>query len=67
MVTEAILAQLRGAPAAATSGMVVVVAALGFVVVTGRGRRPAAVVFGAAVALGALTLLSHVSWLGERF
>jgi len=66
-VAEAILAQLRSVPVAATSGIAVAVAALGFVLVTGRAQRPVAVAFGAAVALAALTVLSQLSWLGERF
>lgn len=64
---EAILAQLRSAPAATMTGIAVVVATFGFVLVRGQARRPVALVFGAAVALAALTLLSQVSWLGERF
>jgi len=67
VVAEAILAQLRSASAAATSGIAVLVTALGFVLVTGRAQRPVALAFGAAVALAALTVLSQLSWLGERF
>jgi len=66
-VAEALLAQLRSFPVAATSGIAVAVAALGFVLVTGRAQRPVALAFGAAVALAALTVLSQLSWLGERF
>jgi len=66
-VAEAILAQLRSVPVAATSAIAVAVAALGFVLVTGRAQRPVAMAFGAAVALAALTVLSQLSWLGERF
>lgn len=66
-MAEAILAHLRSAPVAATSGIAVAVAALGFVLVTGRAERPVSLAFGAAVALAALTVLSQLSWLGERF
>ena len=66
-MAEAILAQLRSFPVVTTSGIAVAVAALGFVLVTGRAQRPVALAFGAAVALAALTVLSQLSWLGERF
>ena len=66
-MAEAILAQLSSVPVAATSGIAVAVAALGFVLATGRAQRPVALAFGAAVALAALTVLSQLSWLGERF
>jgi hypothetical protein len=62
-----LLAELRGTAAVAASGLMLALATLGFIAVRGPRRRPVAVVFGAAVALGALTLLSQLSWLGEHF
>jgi hypothetical protein len=62
-----LLSGLRGPAAVAVSGLMLALAALGFITLKGPRRRSVAVLFGAAVALGALTLLSQLSWLGEHF
>jgi len=66
-VLAGVLSELRATAAIAASGLILALAALGFVAVTGPRRRPVALLFAAAVALGALTVLSQLSWLGERF
>lgn len=62
-----VLSGLRGTAAIAASGLIVVLAASGFIAIGGARVRPVAFVFAAAIALGVLTLLSRISWVGERF
>ncbi len=66
-VLTRVLSELRSAAAIAASGLSVAFAASVFVLIAGPHRRPVAVVFATTVALGALTLLCQVSWLGEHF
>ena len=66
-VLTRVLSELRSTAGIAASGLSVAFAASVFVLIAGPHRRPVAVVFATTVALGALTLLCQVSWLGEHF
>ncbi len=66
-VLTRVLSELRSAGAIAARDLSVAFAASVFVPIAGPHRRPVAVVFATTVALGALTLLCQVSWLGEHF
>ena len=62
-----VLSELRSSAAIVASVLSVGFAASVFVLIAGPHRRPVAVVFATTIALGALTLLCQVSWLGEHF
>jgi hypothetical protein len=66
-VLRRVLSDLRSSASIGISSLIVVLAALAFIAIAGPHRWPVAVVFATTAALGALTLLCQVSWLGEHF